>query len=150
MYLVSACLLGLRTPYNGKSKDPPGVPSIHLQELIPVCPEQLGGLPTPRPPAELRGGEGKDVLAGKAFVFNCHGDNVTRAFLRGACETLYLALLYQVEGIILKDGSPSCGSSYIYDGTFSGCRRAGDGVTTALLREYGLVIFNENKLFEGV
>jgi uncharacterized protein YbbK (DUF523 family) len=147
MYLVSACLLGLKTRFDGTKLAPSGAMAMPLEKLVPVCPEQLGGLSTPRLPAEIQGGQGEDVLKGAALVLNTAGENVTESFLQGAREILYLACLYQVKGAFLKDGSPSCGSCYTYDGTFSGRRCPGTGVTAALLRENGIPIFNETKLF---
>ncbi len=147
MYLVSACLLGLKTRFDGESRFPHDAPVIPLEKLIPVCPEQLGGLPTPRHPAEIQGGRGEDVLAGKAVVINSQGENVTRSFLKGARETLYLALLYEVKGAFLKNGSPSCGCYSIYDGSFNGIKRPGSGVTAALLRAYGINIYDEETFF---
>jgi uncharacterized protein YbbK (DUF523 family) len=149
MYLVSACLLGLKTRFDGSRLAPPGLTTVPLEELIPVCPEQLGGLSTPRLPAEIQGGQGEDVLKGAARVWNAAGEDVTEPFLQGAREVLYLARLYRVKGAFLKDGSPSCGSCYTYDGTFSGKRCPGTGVTAALLREKGVPLFNERGLFKG-
>lgn len=146
MYLVSACLLGLKTRYDGKSCLTRGSPLIPLHSLIPICPEQLGGLPTPRPPAEIQGGTGEEVLLGRASVVNRAGENVTRYFIKGARETLYLALLYRVKGVFFKDGSPSCGTTYIYDGSFQGLRCPGLGVTAALLANHGISVFNEKEL----
>ena len=149
MYLVSACLLGLKTRFDGTRFRPAsgGIMTVALEELIPVCPEQLGGLSTPRLPAEIRGGQGEDVLRGTAPVLNSAAEDVTEPFLQGAREVLYLAGLYKVKGAFLKDGSPSCGSCYIYDGTFSGKRCPGAGVTAALLRVNKIPVFNEQKLF---
>lgn len=149
MYLVSACLLGLKTRFDGRGSQPdsPGGLTVPLKELIPICPEQLGGLSTPRLPAEISGGQGEDVLGGRARVLNAAGGDVTGPFRRGAQNVLHLADLYAIKGAFLKDGSPSCGSCYIYDGTFSGKRCPGAGVTTALLRQNGFPVFNEQKLF---
>jgi uncharacterized protein YbbK (DUF523 family) len=147
MYLVSSCLLGLRTRFNCKAKLLPGFPALPLKMLLPVCPEQLGGLSTPRLPAEILGGAGRDVLTGKARVINSEGKDVTEFFLKGAAETLYLALLYGVKGAFLKDGSPSCGCGYIYNGSFNGQKTPGLGVTAALLQEQGFVIYDEETLF---
>ncbi len=147
MYLVSACLLGLKTRFDGESRLPHDAPVVPLNKIIPVCPEQLGGLPTPREPAEIQGGRGEDVLSGKAFVMNSQGENVTSSFLKGARETLYLALLYEVKGAYLKNGSPSCGCYSIYDGSFNGVKRPGSGVTAALLRAYGITVYDEESFF---
>jgi uncharacterized protein YbbK (DUF523 family) len=148
MYLVSACLLGLRTRFDGKMLKQSGPLIIPLDKIIPFCPEQLGGLSTPRFPAEIVDGGGEDVLGGRAQIVNSIGENLTESFLRGARESLYLARLYNAEGIFLKDGSPSCGSCYIYDGTFSGRQHPGRGVTTALLRLEGFPVYNEADLFK--
>ncbi len=134
MILISACLVGISSMYNGT-----GDPKQHFVEqmvhgdLLPICPEQLGGLSTPRPPSEIIGGTGEDVLDGKARIHTEDGVDFTQAFLRGANETLYLARLVRAESIILKQNSPSCGCGRIYDGSFTGTIRKGNGVTAALL-----------------
>ncbi len=134
MILISACLVGLKCTYNGAS-DPRRrfVEQMARRELLPVCPEQLGGLPTPRLPCEIVGGTGEDVLDGNARICTKDGDDITQAFLRGANEVLYLARLVEADLIILKQNSPSCGCGYIYDGTFTRTIRKGNGVTAALL-----------------
>ncbi len=123
IYLVSACLVGLCTRYDGTSK-PNELCLRRLREStwIPICPEQLGGLPTPRIPADIIGGEGKDVLTGKAKVLARDGTDVSEAFIRGAYQVLTVAKSQPVRKIFLKSRSPSCGQS---------------GVTTALLRQHG-------------
>ncbi|MEW5919443.1 MAG: DUF523 domain-containing protein [Bacillota bacterium] len=147
MYLVSACLLGLKSRYDGGSNRGSRNPVLPNTLLVPFCPEQLGGLPTPRSPAEIIGGSGEDVLAGKGIVCNERGEDVTALFLRGAYESLYLARFYGAEGVFLKDGSPSCGVNCIHDGTFSGCKRAGMGVTAALLQQHRYTLFSEREFF---
>ena len=132
--LVSACLLGLSCRYDGGCKPCPRV--IALMEkhtLIPVCPEQLGGLPTPRPPAEIREGR----------VISRAGMDVTDAYRKGAEEALRLAQLYACDGAILKSRSPSCGKGQVYDGSFSGTLTLGDGVTARLLADHGLPVWTE-------
>ncbi len=110
--LVSACLLGLATRYDGATKKNPKLFSLlDRYHVIPFCPEQLGGLPTPRIPAELVGGDGLAVLAGRARVVNRAGKDVTEAFLRGAQEALKLVRLFGVRKAFLKSRSPSCGLS---------------------------------------
>jgi len=104
---------------------------------LPVCPEQLGGLPTPRDPAEIQGGEGKDVLRGKAIVLDRTGRDVTSNFLRGAEEVLRLANLIGAKEAIFKAESPSCGCGAIISG---GKPRAGDGVTVSLLKKHGITV----------
>lgn len=141
MILVSACLCGVNCRYNGGSKPDAGVLALLREgKAIPVCPEQLGGLPTPRPPAEIQEGDGAAVLLGSARVRNKEGRDVTEEFIKGAEETLRIGRMFQAERAILKANSPSCGCGSIYDGTFSGGKRQGDGVTAALLRENGIQV----------
>ena len=135
--LVSACLLGCPCRYDGKSK--PNATLLALMEqhtLIPVCPEQMGGLPTPRVPAERRG----------AGVFTEDGTDVTPQYRRGAEEALRLAKLYGCTCAILKERSPSCGSGQIYDGSFSRTLVDGDGVTAALLKQQGIAVYGESEV----
>ena len=127
--LVSSCLLGLPTRYDGASRPSPEC----LEELagkifVPVCPEQLGGLPTPRVPAELVDGQGEEVLAGTARVVNRDGVEVTEHFLLGARMVLEIAEKQKVAGAYLKSGSPSCGSGEVL------------GVTAALLKKRGIPV----------
>lgn len=144
LYLVSACLAGASTRFDGTARPNPEIIRL-IQEgrAIPVCPEQLGGLSTPRSPSEITGGDGCDVLAGRARVVTKEDQDVTEAFLKGAYETLSLAQKWQVGGAVLKARSPSCGSNGIYDGSFQGKLRPGQGVTAALLRQAGLLVFCE-------
>ena len=133
--LISACLLGVQCRYDGGSK--PVMPTVALMEqyhLIPICPEQLGGLPTPRTPAERRGER----------VVTRDGRDVTAEYRRGAEETLHLARLYGCTAAVLKEKSPSCGCGRIYDGTFSGVLTEGWGITAALLRQQGLRVVGES------
>lgn len=147
IYLVSACLLGLKTRYDGGGNRCPLLLRLcRRRRLLPVCPEQLGGLPTPRRPAEICGGDGWAVLRGEAAVMDEAGRDVTAQFLRGAAAVLQLAQLCRAEGAILKWGSPSCGSGLIRDGSFSGRRRPGDGVTAALLKRHGIPVYSERDL----
>ena len=136
--LVSACLLGLSCRYDGASKPHPGVIALAEQhELVPVCPDQLGGLPTPRPPAERQG----------TFVRTRTGD-VTEEYRRGAEETIELCKLLRCDAAVLKEKSPSCGHGMVYDGTFTGTLTAGDGVTAELLLQNGIAVFGETQLEE--
>nr|BBH85680.1 purine-nucleoside phosphorylase [Thermosporothrix sp. COM3] len=147
--LVSACMTGTPCRYNGQAKpDPRVIRLVEHQEAIAVCPEMLGGLSTPRRPAEIVGGDGDDVLDGKARVIDDSGQDVTEAFLAGAHQALKLAQAAGAREAILKEFSPSCGCATIYDGTFSGKRQAGTGVTAALLRRYGIVVRSELALEE--
>lgn len=144
IYLVSACLLGLPTRYDGGHNRSAALRRIcRRHRVIPVCPEQLGGLPTPRRPAEIRSGDGQAVLQGKAVVVDDAGADVTMQFLRGALAALRMAQLYRVDGAILKSGSPSCGTGDIRDGSFTGRRRVGDGVAAALLKRHGITVYSE-------
>ncbi|HHX87742.1 MAG TPA: DUF523 domain-containing protein [Firmicutes bacterium] len=143
-YLVSACLLGINCRYDGGNNlHPQIIKLVERRIFIPVCPEQLGGLPTPRPPAEIQGGDGYLVLTGKAAVVNIEGADVTGYFIRGAEQTLKLARIYRARGAFLKARSPSCGASQIYGGGFRKQLIEGCGVTAALLKSHGLELINE-------
>lgn len=112
-----------------------------------VCPEQLGGLGTPRLPAEIQNAHGADVLAGRARVLRNDGMDVTREFITGADRTLEVVRSLQPEVIILKERSPSCGVHEVYDGSFSGKRRLGRmGVTAARLKASGFRVISESDL----
>lgn len=113
-----------------------------------VCPEEIGGLSTPREPAEIIGGDGKDVLDGNARVVTISGHDVTEQFLRGAHITLNKALAVNARIVVLKESSPSCGSTMIYDGTFTGKKIVGNGVTAALLKRTGIKVVSEKNLNE--
>ena len=147
--LVSACLLGERVRYDGRdARCDDDVLARWSREgrLVPFCPEVAGGLGVPRPAAEIQGGDGGEVLAGRAAVRDGAGRDLTGAFRQGAHAALAAARAANARVAVLKDGSPSCGSGAIYDGTFSGTRRTGIGVTTALLRDAGLLVFGEREL----
>lgn len=147
MIIVSGCLLGINCKYNGGNNLSQKVlEGYQSQGILPLCPEQLGGLTTPRVPAEIVGGSGQQVLEGKAKVMTAEGVDVTEAFIRGAEETLAVAKTFQVKKAILKACSPSCGAGCIYDGTFSGKKIPGDGVTTALLKAHGIEVVTEADL----
>lgn len=134
--IVSACLLGCSCRYDGKSKPCEQIISLASRHcLIPVCPEQLGGLATPRPPAEIMGKR----------VINNQGHDVTQAYEKGAMEALKLYQALGCQMAILKSRSPSCGCGQIYDGSFSGALRPGDGVTAALLKQHGIRVLTEEE-----
>ena len=136
--LVSACLLGLRTRYDGGHRRREDVVRmLGSCRLVPVCPEQLGGLPTPRPPAELDAGDGQDVLDGCGRVVAAGGADVTEQYLRGAELTAEMAELLGARRAILKEGSPACGVRRIKR---HGQDVAGCGVTAALLRRRGVQV----------
>ncbi|MDY0882497.1 DUF523 domain-containing protein [Dongia soli] len=150
--LISACLMGEAVRYDGRAAGDGGALLTDWQRegrLVVICPELSGGLPVPRPPAEIRGGNGSDVLAGSARIVTPDGDDVTENFLQGASATLALAQNHGVTVAILKQRSPSCGSREIYDGRFVGNRIAGEGVTAALLRRHGITVFDETQLAEA-
>lgn len=137
--LVSACLLGVCCRYDGRGNPSQSVIDLLGRddvELIPVCPEQLGGMPTPRLPSERR----------EDRVINRAGEDVTECFHRGAEEALRLAKLYGCEAAILKERSPSCGCGRIYDGSFTGILTAGNGVTAELLLENGVKVNGESQI----
>ncbi|AET69390.1 hypothetical protein Desor_3945 [Desulfosporosinus orientis DSM 765] len=149
MILVSACLLGLNTKYNGESNAHSLLQKYCLWgRFIPVCPEQLGGLPTPREPVEIIQGTGQEVLRGRSLIKGEQGEAVTGYFIRGAQETLKLVKMFKVSAAILKERSPSCGVNHIYDGSFSHSRIPGQGVTAALLKEHNIPIYSEEDLNE--
>ena len=126
MMIVSACLAGFPCRYDGKAKPcAEAVELVRAGKAIPVCPEQLGGLPTPRPPCEIRSGR----------VIDTSGADRTESFHRGAQAVLTLAQTYGATQALLQNRSPSCGTGWIYDGTFSKTLTAGDGITARLLKE---------------
>jgi uncharacterized protein YbbK (DUF523 family) len=150
LVLVSACLLGCPTAYDGGAR--PRVELVPLAaqgRVLPVCPEILGGLETPRSPAEIVDGDGNDVLDGRARVLAADGGDVTEVFIRGAEHTLAIVQRHGITRAILRQRSPSCGSSTIYDGTHTGRLKAGCGVTVALLRRYGVIACSEDELTQG-
>jgi uncharacterized protein YbbK (DUF523 family) len=147
--LVSACLLGEPVRYHGGDVpcESPVLERWRAEgRVVPACPETAAGLPVPRPPAEIAGGRGADVLKGAAVVGDISGADLTASFVRGAQATLALARAHGVRVAVLKDGSPSCATTYVYDGTFRGQRDAGEGVTAALLAEAGIRLFSEREL----
>lgn len=139
--LVSACLLGVRCRYDGGGELCPGLSRLmERHHLVPVCPEIFGGLSTPRCPAERQGEQ----------VITRDGADVTAQYQKGAKETLRLARLYECPLAILKERSPSCGCGQIYDGSFSGRKVPGDGMTAALLKENGIAVAGETVFEEAV
>ncbi len=141
MKLVSACLLGINCNFEGKNNlQPELLEEFKKGELYPICPEVLGGLSIPRIPAEIQGGDGLDVIEGKAYVVNMQGIDVTDEFMKGAYEVLRIAETIGAKEALLIEKSPSCGSDLIFDGTFTDHFRAGDGVTAALLKKKGIKV----------
>ncbi len=137
MKIVSACLAGIECNYKGKAKPCQEVIELVKEgRAIPVCPEQLGGLKTPRPASEIKNGG----------VVTKEGTDVTLQFEKGAKEALKIALLANCKEAILKARSPSCGSGRIYDGTFSGKLINGDGIFASKLRKNKIKVFTEEEL----
>ena len=137
--LISACLLGASCRYDGRSKPHPEVLKLaERHQLVPLCPEQLGGLPTPRMPSERQGER----------VVTADGTDVTEQYQRGAEEALRLCRLLGCDVAVLKERSPSCGKGQIYDGTFTGTLTVGWGVTAELLRQNGVPVYGESEIEE--
>ncbi|MBE5959787.1 MAG: DUF523 domain-containing protein [Lachnospiraceae bacterium] len=135
--LVSACLLNVACRYDGLAKGNEQVQNLMKKHtLIPVCPEQLGGLPTPRPASERVGDR----------VMTADRNDFTDEFVKGAEEVLRLAKLYDCHYAVLKEKSPSCGKGLIYDGTFSGHLTSGNGITADLLTNHGIHIYGESQI----
>jgi uncharacterized protein YbbK (DUF523 family) len=151
--LISACLLGKNVRYDGLV-----VPTLkilidafeQIAEMIPFCPEVAGGLPVPRNPAEIFGRDGFDVLDGRAVVHNKSGNDVTGFYLKGAAKALQTAVEHNIKAAILKEKSPSCGKSFIYDGSFAGILKGGKGVTAALLERNKIHLFSEKEIEKAV
>ena len=138
MIIISACLLGVNCKYSGGNNKIQELEDLMKKEvLIPVCPEQLGGLETPRMPSEII------VKNGRKYVVDKNGNDLTIQFLKGAEETLKIVNMFNIKEAIFKSNSPSCGCGRIYDGTFSGRLVEGDGITSALLKANNIKIFNE-------
>lgn len=132
---VSSCLCGISVRYDGSSRPDSRLTALWRQgAALAVCPECMGGLRVPREPAERQGDK----------VFNRLGEDCTAAFSEGAQQTLNLCLRYGIKYAVLKEGSPSCGSREIYDGSFQGRRISGQGVTAALLQAHGIQVYSEN------
>jgi uncharacterized protein YbbK (DUF523 family) len=137
MKLCSACLLGINCKYNaGNNRNDKILELAKKDILIPVCPEQLGGLSTPRTPSEIKSGK----------VITKDGKDITDAFVKGAEETLKIAKLFGIKEAILQQKSPSCGCGKIYDGSFSGKLIDGDGITTALLKKNKIKVISSEEL----
>lgn len=145
--VVSACLVGVNCKYNGKNNDDEKVKEyLKDKKYIIICPEQLGGLTTPRNPSEIEKIDGHEVLQGKSKVITCENIDVTENFINGAKESLKIAKMFNCKKALLKEGSPSCGCNFIYDGTFSGKKIPGKGVTATLFNENNIEVFSEKEL----
>lgn len=151
--LVSSCLLGSSVRYDGTHKRSGSeVLQRWLSEgrVVAICPEVAGGLPIPRPPAEVAAGAGgAAVLAGLAKVVDANAFDFSREFIAGARQALLQAQAKGIRVAVLKEGSPSCGSGHIHDGTFSGTQVPGRGVAAALLESAGIRVFSEEQFTEA-
>jgi uncharacterized protein YbbK (DUF523 family) len=151
--LVSSCLLGEPVRYDGGHKrcdDPILLRWLQEGRIVPICPELAGGLSLPRPPAEItRGASGQDVLLGIASVMDQTGRDVSAPFIQGAERAVEAVVAMDIQLAVLKEGSPSCGTGFIHDGTFSGVKVSGAGVAAARLRQAGIRVFSEDQLAEA-
>ena len=149
MILVSSCLLGNAVRYKGDAN--PCDLLIKYKDcghFIAICPEVFGGLSIPRPPAEIVGGSGEDVWQGKAHIVNNAGTDVTESYKNGVLKAAEYCKIHHITAVILKERSPSCGTHLIYDGTFTGTRIKGQGVTAAYFAKLGLPLYSEEELTE--
>lgn len=140
MIAVSLCLTGAKCRYDGKSKHAPGLLETIGEEYIAVCPEVCAGLAIPRPPSEISGGGGAEVLSGEARVVDRNGRDITEAFLKGARAALKICLEHGVTKAYLRARSPSCGCGLVYDGSFTGTLTDGNGVFAELLLQSGVEV----------
>ena len=146
MFLISACLCGVNCKYNGLNNYNEKCSELFKEgKAILICPEQLGGLSTPRVPSELKG-SANDILNGKGKIMTKDGDDVTLQFIKGAKEVKRIVEEVPITMAILKDGSPSCGVNYVYDGSFSGNKIEGKGITAEILNEMGIKVLSEKDL----
>ncbi|NKF05246.1 DUF523 domain-containing protein [Clostridium gasigenes] len=146
MYLISACLCGVNCKYNGGNNfNEKCLELFESGKGILICPEEIGGLSTPRLPAEIKG-EVNGILIGKSKIINNKDEDVSENFIRGAKEVLKIAKEKNIHKAILKDGSPSCGVNFIYDGNFNGNKINGCGLTTYILKENGINVISEEQL----
>jgi uncharacterized protein YbbK (DUF523 family) len=144
--LVSACLAGINCTFRGKNNLNDKIKRLaDSGTVIALCPEVFGSLGVPRENIELSGGDGDDILDGKARAISSSGRDVTKALIAGANKILKVIKKYGIREAILKSNSPTCGVGRIYDGTFSGTLRNGDGVLTALLKRNGIKVKDEKE-----
>lgn len=137
--LVSSCLAGVPCRYDARARpDAEIVRAVQEGKAIPACAEQLGGLPTPRPAAEIVHGDGEAVLSGTARVIGIHGQDFTDEFVAGAAAVTQIAREHGIHEAVLQAKSPSCGCGEIYDGSHSGAIVQGDGVLAAMLKREGI------------
>lgn len=149
--LVSACLVGEAVRYNAAAVRPDGLWLGRIARgcrLLPFCPEVAAGLPVPRQPVEIVGGDGRAVLQGRAFVRDARGQDLSAVFREGAELALEICREHGIQVAILAENSPSCGSGSIYDGSFTGMRVPGSGVTAARLADAGLFVCSQQQVDE--
>jgi uncharacterized protein YbbK (DUF523 family) len=145
--LLSACLAGVPCTHDAQAKTRPWAVRLLAEgRAVLACPEVAGGLPIPRPESEMQGGDGDDVLDGRGRVVSVEGDDVTEQYLAGARHAVREAHASGARAAVLKARSPSCGCGEIYDGSFSGSLRKGDGVTAAALKREGLDVVSDEDL----
>lgn len=145
--LLSACLAGVPCTHDAQAKTRPWAVRLLAEgRAVLVCPEVAGGLPIPRPESEIQDGDGGNVLEGRSRVVSVDGDDVTEQYMAGARVAVREAHASGASAAVLKARSPSCGSGQIYDGSFSGSRRRGDGVTAAALKREGLQVVSDEEL----
>jgi len=146
MYLISACLCGVNCKYSGENNlNEDCINLLEQDQAILICPEQLGGLTTPRDPAEIIGNAKSIINEGIGKIITNKGEDVTAAFLRGGKETFKIAKSSGIIAAILKEGSPSCGCNYVYDGTFSGEKIKGEGITCVMLKDAGIEVISDEE-----
>jgi uncharacterized protein YbbK (DUF523 family) len=144
---VSACLAGKICRYDGKYMSNKTIEKfIEKNDVFTFCPEMQGGLPTPREQAEIQNGDGTDVWNNKSKILTINGNDVTEEFKKGAYTVLKMLQKENISTVILKEGSPSCGSSIIHDGSFSGNKKNGIGVAAALFRQNKIVVYSETEV----
>ncbi|MFK7682023.1 DUF523 domain-containing protein [Priestia megaterium] len=146
MIAVSSCLAGIECRYNGSHSLVEKVRDLVEQNrALLICPELLGGFSIPRESAEIVGGTGEDVLDGNAKVIEKSGNDVTKLYIKGAYKALSIIQEVNVRYVVLKENSPSCGNSIIYNGEFANTKIAGEGVTAALFRRAGIKVISEEQ-----
>ena len=150
MIAVSSCLAGIECRYNGSHSLVGKIKGLVEQDrALLICPELLGGFSTPRESAEIVGGTGEDVLDGNAKVIEKSGNDVTKLYIEGAYKALNTIQEANVKYVVLKENSPSCGSTLIYNGEFSNTKIAGEGVTTALFKRAGIQVISEKQFLDA-
>ena len=146
MYIISACLCGVNCKYTGLNNYNEKCNELFISgKAILVCPEQLGGLSTPRVPSELQDNT-LNIIKKNGKILNKDGEDVTENFLKGAREVATIAKKLNIKKAILKEGSPSCGVNFVYDGSFNGNKVKGKGITTEMLNEIGIKTLSEKDL----